>query len=113
LVLPMVPGLGKEVNGAQVWIEVGSFTFQPGEVAKILLAIFFAGYLVRNADALSMVGKKVVGIRFPRGRDLGPLIVFWLLAMAVLVFQRDLGTSLLYFGLFLSMIYLATGRAGW
>ena len=113
LLLPMVPGLGVEVNGAQVWIEVGAFRFQPGEVAKILLAIFFAGYLVRNADALSMVGKKVLGIRFPRGRDLGPLIVFWLIAMAVLVFQRDLGTSLLYFGLFLSMLYLATGRVGW
>ena len=113
LLLPMVPGLGLEVNGAQVWISIGSFTFQPGEIAKILLAIFFAGYLVRNADALSMVGKKVLWIRFPRGRDLGPIIVFWLLAMAVLVFQRDLGTSLLYFGLFVSMLYLATGRAGW
>lgn len=113
LLLPMVPGLGVEVNGAQVWIELGAFRFQPGEVAKILLAIFFAGYLVRNSDALSMVGKKVLGIRFPRGRDLGPLIVFWLIAMAVLVFQRDLGTSLLYFGLFLSMLYLATGRVGW
>lgn len=113
LLLPMVPGLGVEVNGAQVWIQIGAFTFQPGEVAKILLAVFFAGYLVRNADALSMVGKKFIGIRFPRGRDLGPLIVFWLIAMAVLVFQRDLGTSLLYFGLFLSMLYLATGRVGW
>ena len=113
LLLPMVPGLGIEVNGAQVWIELGAFRFQPGEVAKILLAVFFAGYLVRNADALSMVGKKVLGVRFPRARDLGPLIVFWLLAMAVLVFQRDLGTSLLYFGLFVSMLYLATGRVGW
>ena len=68
---------------------------------------------MRNRDALSMVGKKFAGIRFPRGRDLGPLLAFWLVAMAVLVFQRDLGTSLLYFGLFLSMLYLATGRIGW
>jgi cell division protein FtsW (lipid II flippase) len=113
LLLPMLPLIGQEINGARVWIHVGGFSFQPGEVAKILLAIFFAGYLVRNADALSMVGKKLLGIRFPRGRDLGPLIVFWLVAMAVLVFQRDLGTSLLYFGLFLSMLYLATGRVGW
>lgn len=113
LLLPMIPGLGLEVNGAQVWIRIAGFTFQPGEIAKIMLAIFFAGYLVRNADAMSMVGKKILGIRFPRGRDLGPLIVFWLLAMAVLIFQRDLGTSLLYFGLFLSMLYLATGRSGW
>lgn len=113
LLLPMLPLIGQEINGARVWISVAVFSFQPGEVAKILLAIFFAGYLVRNADALSMVGKKFLGIRFPRARDLGPLIVFWLVAMAVLVFQRDLGTSLLYFGLFLSMLYLATGRAGW
>lgn len=113
LLLPMLPIIGQNINGARVWIHVGGFSFQPGEVAKILLAVFFAGYLVRNADALSMVGKKVMGIRFPRGRDLGPLIVFWLVAMAVLVFQRDLGTSLLYFGLFLSMLYLATGRIGW
>jgi len=113
LLLPMLPFVGQEINNARVWIRIGEFSFQPGEVAKILLAIFFAGYLVRNRDALSMVGRKVLGIRFPRGRDLGPLIAFWLIAMAVLVFQRDLGTSLLYFGLFLSMLYLATGRAGW
>ncbi|GAA1618501.1 FtsW/RodA/SpoVE family cell cycle protein [Leucobacter chromiireducens] len=113
LLMPMLPGIGKTINGARVWIHIGSFSFQPGEIAKILLAIFFAGYLVRNRDSLAMVGKKVLGIRFPRGRDLGPLLVFWLAAMSVLVFQRDLGTSLLYFGLFLSMLYLATGRIGW
>ena len=113
LILPMLPFIGHIEGGAQVWVKLGFFSFQPGEIAKILLAVFFAGYLVRNADALSMVGKKFLGVRFPRGRDLGPLIVFWLIAMAVLVFQRDLGTSLLYFGLFLSMLYLATGRIGW
>jgi cell division protein FtsW (lipid II flippase) len=113
LLLPMLPGIGREINGARVWIGIGTFSFQPGEIAKILLAIFFAGYLVRNRDSLAMVGKKVLGIRFPRARDLGPLLVFWLAAMSVLVFQRDLGTSLLYFGLFLVMLYLATGRIGW
>ena len=114
LLLPMLPGIGATINGARVWIRIGeNFSFQPGEIAKILLAIFFAGYLVRNRDSLAMVGKKVLGIRFPRGRDLGPLLVFWLAAMSVLVFQRDLGTSLLYFGLFLSMLYIATGRIGW
>jgi cell division protein FtsW (lipid II flippase) len=113
LLLPMLPVVGQEINGARVWIHIGSFSFQPGEIAKILLAIFFAGYLVRNRDSLAMVGKKVLGIRFPRGRDLGPILVFWLAAMSVLVFQRDLGTSLLYFGLFLTMLYLATGRIGW
>ncbi|MGO3148327.1 MAG: FtsW/RodA/SpoVE family cell cycle protein [Leucobacter sp.] len=113
LLLPMLPFIGTEINGARVWIHIGDFSFQPGEIAKIFLAIFFAGYLVRNRDALSMVGKKFIGIRFPRGRDLGPLLAFWLIAMVVLVFQRDLGTSLLYFGLFLSMLYVATGRIGW
>lgn len=114
LLLPMLPGIGAEINGARVWIRIGtSFSFQPGEIAKIFLAIFLAGYLVRGRDSLAMVGKKILGIRFPRGRDLGPLLVFWLAAMAVLVFQRDLGTALLYFGLFLSLLYIATGRIGW
>jgi len=114
LLLPLVPGLGREVSGARVWIGVGSFaTFQPGEIAKIALAVFFAGYLVRNRDSLSMVGKKFLGMRFPRLRDLGPILVVWALSMSVIIFQRDLGTALLYFGLFLVMLYLATGRLSW
>ncbi|WP_233198496.1 MULTISPECIES: FtsW/RodA/SpoVE family cell cycle protein [unclassified Cryobacterium] len=114
LFLPLVPGLGKEISGARVWIGFGSFgTFQPGEIAKIALAVFFAGYLVRNRDSLSMVGKKFLGARFPRLRDLGPILVVWALSMSVIIFQRDLGTALLYFGLFLVMLYLATGRVSW
>ena len=113
LLLPMLPVVGQEINGARVWIHIGSFSFQPGEIAKILLAIFFAGYLVRNRDSLAMVGKKVLGIRFPRGRDLGPILVFWRPARSVRASPRDRGTSLLYFGLFLTMLYLATGRIGW
>jgi cell division protein FtsW (lipid II flippase) len=114
LLLPLVPGLGREVSGARVWIGFGDFaTFQPGEIAKIALAVFFAGYLVRNRDSLSMVGRKVLGMQFPRARDLGPLLVVWALSMAVIVFQRDLGTALLYFGLFLVMLYVATSRLSW
>jgi cell division protein FtsW (lipid II flippase) len=114
LLLPLVPGLGREVSGARVWIGIGSFaTFQPGEIAKIALAVFFAGYLVRNRDSLSMVGKKFLGMRFPRLRDLGPILVVWALSMSVIIFQRDLGTALLYFGLFLVMLYLATARLSW
>ncbi|MFC5930630.1 FtsW/RodA/SpoVE family cell cycle protein [Cryobacterium melibiosiphilum] len=114
LLLPLVPGLGKEISGARVWISVGSFaTFQPGEIAKIALAVFFAGYLVRNRDSLAMVGKKFLGMRFPRLRDLGPILVVWALSMSVIIFQRDLGTALLYFGLFLVMLYLATARISW
>jgi cell division protein FtsW (lipid II flippase) len=113
LLLPMLPLIGRQVNGARVWIGIGSFSFQPGEIAKIALAIFFAGYLVQARDSLSMVGKKVLGIRFPRLRDLGPILVLWFISMAVIVFQHDLGTGLLYFGLFLVMIYVATARVGW
>ncbi|MFF2276818.1 FtsW/RodA/SpoVE family cell cycle protein [Agromyces sp. NPDC058126] len=114
LILPLVPGLGQSRGGAQVWIGFGDIaTFQPGEIAKIALAVFFAGYLVRNRDSLSMVGKKFLGMKFPRARDLGPLLVVWALSMAVIVFQRDLGTALLYFGLFLVMLYVATSRLSW
>lgn len=113
LLLPLVPGLGQTINGARVWIAVGPFSFQPGELGKIALAIFFAGYLMTARDSLSIVGSKVLGMRLPRARDLGPLLVAWAAAMAVLVFQRDLGTALLYFGLFLVMLYLATGRLSW
>lgn len=114
LLLPLVPGLGVEINGARVWIRMGSFaTFQPGEIAKIALAVFFAGYLVRNRDSLSMVGKTFLGMRFPRARDLGPLLIVWAFSMGVIVFQRDLGTALLYFGLFLVMLYVATSRLSW
>ncbi len=113
LLLPMMPGIGRTVNGARVWIGIGPFTFQPGELAKIALAIFFAGYLVTARDSLSMTGRRILGMRFPRVRDLGPILVIWVVAMAVIVFQRDLGTALLYFGLFLVMIYAATGRLSW
>ncbi len=113
LVLPMLPIIGAERNGARLWIELGAFTFQPGELAKVALAVFFAGYLVTARDSLSMVGRKVLWIRFPRARDLGPILVVFAASMVVLVVQRDLGTALLYFGLFLVMLYVATGRGSW
>ena len=113
LLLPMLPVIGQTVNGARLWIDLGLFSFQPGELAKIALAIFFAGYLVQSRDSLALVGRKFLWMQFPRARDLGPILVIWAASMAVLVFQRDLGTSLLYFGLFLVMIYVATGRLSW
>lgn len=113
LLLPMVPGIGKEVNGAQLWVELGPMSFQPGEFAKVALAIFFAGYLVTARESLSMVGRRVLGMRLPRARDLGPLLIVFAASMVVLVVQRDLGTALLYFGLFLGMLYVATGHASW
>ncbi|ROS58136.1 cell elongation-specific peptidoglycan biosynthesis regulator RodA [Frigoribacterium sp. PhB160] len=113
LLLPLVPGLGRDGLNARVWIDIGPFSFQPGEIGKITLAIFFAGYLVTARDNLSIMGPKILGMRFPRPRDLGPILLVWVVAMGVLIFQRDLGTSLLYFGLFLVMIYVGTGRASW
>jgi len=113
LTMPLWPGIGLTVNGATIWIQLGELSFQPGEIAKIALAIFFAGYLMTARESLSRVGKKMWGVRWPRVRDLGPLIIVWVVSMGVLVFQRDLGTSLLYFGLFLAMMYIATNRVLW
>jgi cell division protein FtsW (lipid II flippase) len=113
LLLPLTPFLGVTVNGARIWIDLGFSTFQPGELAKIVLTVFFAGYLVTARDSLSLVGRKVLGLQLPRGRDLGPLLVAWLTSVAVLVFERDLGTSLLFFGLFVAMLYVATERLSW
>jgi cell division protein FtsW (lipid II flippase) len=111
LLLPLVPFIGTTINGATLWISFFGITFQPGEIAKIALIIFFAGYLVNRKDSLAVVGRKILGVRIPRGRELGPILVIWLASIGVLVLQRDLGTSILYFGLFLVMIYVATGRA--
>lgn len=113
LTMPMWPGIGRTVNGATLWVNLGGIAFQPGEIAKIALAIFFAGYLMTAREGLQKVGTTFLGIRWPRVRDLGPLLLIWALAMGVLVVQRDLGTSLLYFGLFLAMLYIATNRALW
>ncbi|WP_270888947.1 FtsW/RodA/SpoVE family cell cycle protein [Pedococcus sp. 5OH_020] len=113
LVLPLVPGIGRSVYGSRIWIGLGPFTFQPGEVAKIALAVFFAGYLVQTRDALSLAGRKIVGLTLPRARDLGPILVAWVLSLLVLVFETDLGSSLLLFGLFVCMLYVATERISW
>ncbi|WP_028650784.1 FtsW/RodA/SpoVE family cell cycle protein [Nocardioides halotolerans] len=113
LLLPLVPGIGDTINGAKIWISVGPFSFQPGEVSKLLLVVAFAGYLVLHRDALALAGRRVAGIDLPRGRDLGPILAMWLVSLGILVFQRDLGSSLLFFGLFLVMLYVATERAGW
>jgi cell division protein FtsW (lipid II flippase) len=113
LLLPLLPFVGREIFGARIWIAIGPLSFQPGEIAKILLALFFAGYLVTARDSLSLVGRKVLFLQLPRGRDLGPILIAWLLSLGVLVFERDLGTSLLFFGLFVALLYVATERTSW
>ncbi|MDP9396845.1 MAG: FtsW/RodA/SpoVE family cell cycle protein [Actinomycetota bacterium] len=113
LLLPLLPGIGREINGARIWISLGGLSFQPGEIAKLVLIIFFAGYLVLKRDALAVAGRRVLGLDLPRARDLGPILVGWAVSLAILVFQRDLGTSLLFFGAFVSLLYVATERRFW
>ena len=113
LLLPLVPGLGLTIRGANLWIALGPFTFQPAELAKVLLTIFFASYLVLTRESLSLVRHKVLGLGIPRGRDLGPILVAWAIAMGIVVFQRDLGTAAMFFGLFVGLLYVATGRRSW
>jgi cell division protein FtsW (lipid II flippase) len=101
LILPALPGLGTSVNGARLWVHVGSLQFQPGELAKIFLIVFLAGYLREKREVLAQ----------GRLKDFGPLLLIWGGAMLVLIETNDLGSALLYFGIFLAMLYVATGRA--
>ncbi|MFU2340162.1 FtsW/RodA/SpoVE family cell cycle protein [Streptomyces albidoflavus] len=113
LLLPLVPGLGADVFGAKIWINVGGFSIQPGEFAKIVIAIFFAGYLMVKRDALALASRRFMGLYLPRGRDLGPILMIWAVSLLVLIFENDLGTSLLFFGMFVIMLYVATERTSW
>ncbi len=113
LLLPLMPVIGTQINGARIWITVFGRSLQPGEFAKIAFVVFFAGYLVSNRDTLALAGPKVLGMRFPRPRDMGPLALVWVAAMLVQIYERDLGTSLLLFGIFVAMLYVATERLSW
>ena len=113
LVLPLIPGLGVNLNGARIWIRLAGMSFQPGEFAKICLVVFFAGYLVMKRDVLTLAGHRFLGLDLPRARDLGPILIAWFVSLGVLVFESDLGSSLLFFGLFLFLLYVSTERAGW
>ncbi len=113
LLMPLLPIIGSTVNGARLWVSVGDRSFQPGEFAKLCLTVFFAGFLVLKRDSLALIRVRYHGLGWPRARDLGPLFVSWLLSVAILVFERDLGMSFLYFGLFIALLYLATGQRTW
>ncbi len=113
LLLPALPVLGQTINGARLWIRFAGFTVQPSELAKLLLIVFFAGYLVSKRDVLSLASRRVVGIDLPRGRDLGPVLIAWGASLAVLIRGKDLGSSLLFFALFVVMLYIATERTSW
>ncbi|MFY9262655.1 MAG: FtsW/RodA/SpoVE family cell cycle protein [Actinomycetaceae bacterium] len=113
LLMPMLPVIGRTINGARLWIVVAGFSYQPAELAKIFLTIFFAGYLVVHRDNLSLSGPKVLGLQLPRLKHLAPLIIAWLAGMAILALERDFGTAILFFGLFVAMLYVATERLSW
>jgi cell division protein FtsW (lipid II flippase) len=109
----LLPSSMSSINGAKVWIILGSFSIQPGEFAKLALAVFFAGYLVAKRDVLALAGRRMLGIDLPRARDLGPVLIAWAVSLLVLVFESDIGTSALFFGMFVVMIYIATQRTSW
>jgi cell division protein FtsW (lipid II flippase) len=120
LILMILPGLlpasisaSEFDESAKLWIRIGPFSIQPGEFAKLSLLCFFAYYLVRKREVLSLAGKRLLGVDFPRGRDLGPVVVVWLLSLIVLLLLSDLGMSLLYLGMFVAMLYVATERVSW
>jgi len=103
-----VPG-----TGAKIQIAVGGFSVQPDQFAELALAVFFAGYLVTKRDVLALAGRRFLGIDLPRARDLGPVLIAWGVSLLVLVFETDIGTSALFFGLFVAMLYIATQRTSW
>ncbi len=113
LLLMAAPILFPAVNGAKIWIRLAGFSIQPGEFAKVLITVFFAAYLAANRGVLARTGRSMGRLRLPAGRVLGPVVAIWLVSVAVLVLERDLGTSLLFFGLFVVLLYVATGRTGW
>ncbi|WKV72329.1 FtsW/RodA/SpoVE family cell cycle protein [Streptomyces sp. PCS3-D2] len=114
LVLLIAPAFfGADTYGAKRWIILFGFSVQPGEFVKIMIAVFFAGYLVVHRDSLALTGRRFLGMRLPPMRQLGPIITVWILSMLVLVFERDLGTSLIFFGVFVVMLYVATERTSW
>ena len=109
-VLPRLPGIGEQVNGAYLDIHVGSISFQPSELAKIAIVIFLASYLRDNRQMLVTAGRRVLGLTIPPMKQFGPMLIVWGAAMATLLLTRELGTSLMFYGAFLALLYVATGR---
>lgn len=110
LLLPVVPLIGKEYNGSRIWLSIFGFSFQPGEIAKILIVLFLAAYLADNRELLSVMRRSRIGLKYPDFRALIPLLAMWIVALLIVILERDLGSAVLFFGIFLIMIYACTGR---
>jgi cell division protein FtsW (lipid II flippase) len=110
LLLPIVPGIGRTINGARLWVRVGPVGFQPSEIGKVLIVVFLASYLNQKRELLRVATSRIGPLRLPPAKHLMPVLLAWTASLAVLFIQRDLGASLLYFGIFVVMLWVATGR---
>jgi cell division protein FtsI/penicillin-binding protein 2/cell division protein FtsW (lipid II flippase) len=111
LVLLLLPAIvGTEISGSKIWLSFGGFSFQPGEIAKVLLVLFLSAYLAENRELLSLPTRKVLRLNIPEPATMFPLLIMWVISLLIVVFERDLGSALLFFGIFLFMIYICTGR---
>ncbi|MDQ4070963.1 MAG: FtsW/RodA/SpoVE family cell cycle protein, partial [Actinomycetota bacterium] len=110
LLMPLLPGIGQTINGARLWVRLGALTFQPGELAKIALCVFFASYLVEKQPLHAMGTRRVAGLWVPNVRHFGPIVLAWGFSLVIMFFEKDLGSSLLFFALFIVMLWVATGR---
>lgn len=113
LLFPLAPGIGQNINGSRLWVRLGSVTFQPGELAKITLCIFFASYLVEKQPLLAMGTRKVAGVWVPNVRHFGPIVLAWGFSLVVMFWEKDLGSSLLFFALFIVMLWVVTARGAY
>lgn len=110
LLLPIVPGIGREINGARLWVRLGPIGFQPSELGKVLIAVFLASYLTQKRELLRVATRSIGPLRLPPAKHLMPVLLAWVASLAILFLQRDLGASLLYFGVFVVMLWVAAGR---
>lgn len=110
LLSPMIPGIGQEIYGSRIWLSIAGFSFQPGEIAKILIVLFLAGYLAQNREMLSVFTQKIGPIKVPDLATLAPLLMMWAISFLIVVFEKDLGSALVVFFVFIAMLYVATGQ---
>jgi len=113
LLLPIVPGIGRTINGARLWVRVGPIGFQPSELAKVLIVVFLASYLSAKRELLAVATGRIGPLRLPQAKHLAPVLLAWGASLAVLFLQKDLGASLLYFAIFVVMLWVATGRTAY